>query len=63
VALADDIYSHTILLYRLEHTRILGDTIEKIALDKSGVIKQNIPVLVGEDCPHELIQAIAAYTS
>jgi dihydrofolate synthase/folylpolyglutamate synthase len=31
----------------LEHTRILGDTIEKIAGEKSKIIKDGIPVFVG----------------
>jgi dihydrofolate synthase / folylpolyglutamate synthase len=31
----------------LEHTNILGDTIEKIAFEKSGIIKNNIPVITG----------------
>lgn len=31
----------------LEHTNILGDTIELIAKEKAGIIKHNIPVLVG----------------
>lgn len=32
----------------LEHTQMLGDSIEKIALEKAGIIKNNIPVLIGE---------------
>jgi dihydrofolate synthase/folylpolyglutamate synthase len=32
----------------LDHTRFLGDTLEKIAFEKGGVIKKNIPVVVGE---------------
>jgi dihydrofolate synthase/folylpolyglutamate synthase len=31
----------------LEHQRILGDTIELIAREKAGIIKPNVPVLVG----------------
>ena len=31
-----------------DHTEILGDTLEKIALEKAGIIKKNIPVVVGE---------------
>nr|WP_106780149.1 folylpolyglutamate synthase/dihydrofolate synthase family protein [Lysinibacillus timonensis] len=31
----------------LEHTEILGDTYEKIAYEKAGIIKENIPVVVG----------------
>jgi len=29
----------------LEHTEVLGDTIEKIALEKAGILKQSIPVV------------------
>lgn len=32
----------------LEHTRILGDTIEKIAHHKSGIIKYRKPVIIGQ---------------
>ncbi len=31
-----------------DHTAFLGDTLEKIAFEKAGIIKQNIPVLIGE---------------
>lgn len=43
----------------LEHTKILGDTIEKIALEKGGIIKQGRPILVGPKCPHDVLQACA----
>ncbi|MBI9038101.1 MAG: bifunctional folylpolyglutamate synthase/dihydrofolate synthase [Bacteroidales bacterium] len=32
----------------LDHTQFLGDTIEKIAVEKAGIIKNNIPVIIGE---------------
>ncbi|MEE9430521.1 MAG: folylpolyglutamate synthase/dihydrofolate synthase family protein [Melioribacteraceae bacterium] len=32
----------------LEHSRILGDTLEKIAYEKGGIIKKNTPVFVGK---------------
>ncbi|WP_075342081.1 bifunctional folylpolyglutamate synthase/dihydrofolate synthase [Tenacibaculum agarivorans] len=32
----------------LDHTQILGDTLEKIAYEKAGIIKRNIPVIIGE---------------
>ncbi|MFZ9847266.1 MAG: bifunctional folylpolyglutamate synthase/dihydrofolate synthase [Flavobacteriales bacterium] len=32
----------------LDHTNILGDTLEKISLEKAGIIKNGIPVLIGE---------------
>lgn len=31
-----------------DHTRFLGDTLEKIATEKAGIIKPEIPVVVGE---------------
>lgn len=31
-----------------DHTQFLGDTIEKIAIEKAGIIKPGIPVVVGE---------------
>ncbi len=33
----------------LDHTERLGDTIEKIAFEKSGIIKQNVPVIAAEE--------------
>ena len=32
----------------LDHVQFLGDTLEKIASEKAGIIKQNIPVVIGE---------------
>lgn len=32
----------------LDHTQFLGTTLEAIAFEKAGIIKQNIPVVVGE---------------
>ena len=31
-----------------DHVNILGDTLEKIAAEKAGIIKENIPVVIGE---------------
>ncbi|MCW3091856.1 MAG: bifunctional folylpolyglutamate synthase/dihydrofolate synthase [Ferruginibacter sp.] len=31
-----------------DHMNILGDTLEKIAFEKAGIIKQSIPVVIGE---------------
>jgi dihydrofolate synthase/folylpolyglutamate synthase len=31
-----------------DHTQFLGDTLEKIAFEKAGIIKQNISVVIGE---------------
>ena len=35
----------------LEHTAILGDTVEKIAEEKAGIIKKSIPVVIGQSDP------------
>ena len=32
----------------LEHTQFLGDTLELIAVEKGGIIKPNVPVVIGE---------------
>lgn len=34
-----------------DHMNLLGDTLEKIAAEKAGIIKQNIPVVLGEVLP------------
>jgi len=34
-----------------DHMAILGDTLGKIALEKAGIIKKNIPVVIGETHP------------
>eukprot|EP00557_Chaetoceros_sp_GSL56_P001996 CAMPEP_0176494544 /NCGR_PEP_ID=MMETSP0200_2-20121128/10164_1 /TAXON_ID=947934 /ORGANISM="Chaetoceros sp., Strain GSL56" /LENGTH=466 /DNA_ID=CAMNT_0017892331 /DNA_START=200 /DNA_END=1600 /DNA_ORIENTATION=- len=43
----------------LEHTAILGDTVELIGEHKAGIIKRNCPVLVGPNVPHETIRRCA----
>ncbi|CAN0208450.1 unnamed protein product, partial [Discosporangium mesarthrocarpum] len=40
----------------LDHTKILGDTIEKIATDKAGIFKPGVPALVGDGCPIQLLR-------
>ncbi len=32
----------------LDHTNLLGNTLSKIALEKAGIIKHNVPLIVGE---------------
>src|SRR5438045_7362180 len=32
----------------LDHMNLLGDTLEKIAFEKAGIIKQGVPVVIGE---------------
>lgn len=34
-----------------DHTQFLGDTLEKIAGEKSGIMKNNVPVVIGETVP------------
>ena len=34
-----------------DHTQFLGDTLEKIANEKAGIIKDNTPVVIGETTP------------
>jgi folylpolyglutamate synthase/dihydrofolate synthase len=35
----------------LDHTDLLGDTLEKIAIEKAGIVKPNVPVVLGESNP------------
>lgn len=44
-----------------DHMNILGDTLEKIAFEKAGIIKNEIPVIIGQSQPHscELFKKIA----
>ncbi len=35
----------------LDHTALLGDTLGKIALEKAGIIKRHVPVIIGETHP------------
>jgi dihydrofolate synthase/folylpolyglutamate synthase len=46
----------------LDHTELLGDTIEKIAFEKAGIIKPGRPVVVGHVSPsaEKVIREIAA---
>ena len=38
----------TITNIAYDHTQFLGETIEKIAVEKAGIIKKNIPIVIGE---------------
>lgn len=38
----------------LDHTALLGDTIEKISFEKAGIIKAGIPVIIGTTQPETL---------
>ena len=42
----------------LEHTDILGDTVEKICYEKAGIIKSHTPVIIGHTVPIEVIEPI-----
>ena len=46
----------------LDHTQFLGDTLEKIAREKAGVIKPGVPVVIGETQPETepVFRAVAA---
>lgn len=35
----------------LDHTQFLGNTVEKIATEKAGIIKPSVPVVIGETTP------------
>ena len=37
-----------------DHTQFLGDTLDKIAFEKAGIIKENIPVVIGERQSQEI---------
>lgn len=45
----------------LEHTQLLGDTIAKIAFEKAGIIKDKVPVVIGEFHPESfpVFEAVA----
>jgi len=43
----------------LDHTEILGQTIEEIALEKAGIIKPGIPVIIGPTVPLKVIKNYA----
>ena len=44
----------------LDHTKILGNTVEEIAYEKAGIIKPEIPVVVGPRCPKDVIEEVAS---
>jgi len=43
---------------QLDHTKILGDTIEKIAREKAGIMKYGVPVIVGPGCPMNVMKVV-----
>ena len=44
----------------LDHTQFLGDTLEKIAAEKAGIIKDSVPVVIGETQPETTSVFLAA---
>ena len=44
----------------LDHTQFLGDTLEKIAGEKAGIIKDGVPVVIGETQPETTPVFLAA---
>jgi dihydrofolate synthase / folylpolyglutamate synthase len=45
----------------LDHTQFLGETLEEIAIEKAGIIKPGIPVVIGET--HEMTRNVFLETS
>ena len=45
----------------LDHTQLLGSSLEQIAMEKAGIIKQGVPVVIGEALPETrpIFEAIA----
>ncbi len=44
----------------LDHTKVLGSTVEDIALNKSGIFKNKIHGLIGPGCPYDVCKQEAA---
>ncbi|KAF0683569.1 Aste57867_24426 [Aphanomyces stellatus] len=44
----------------LDHTRILGATIPEIAREKAGIMKPNVPVVIGPSTPRQVMEEHAA---
>lgn len=44
----------------LDHTQILGTTVEEIAMRKGGIFKPGVPCLIGPHCPRDILRQIAA---
>lgn len=43
----------------LDHTQFLGDTVEKIAYEKAGIIKKGVPVVIGETDDESVSKVLA----
>ena len=48
----------------LDHTQFLGSSLEQIAMEKAGIIKEGVPVVIGETTPdtHMIFEAMATET-
>ena len=44
----------------LDHTRILGSTVEEIAIKKGGIFKSGVPAVVGPHVPTKVLEKIAS---
>lgn len=45
----------------LDHVDILGNTIEEIAKEKGGIIKEGVPVVIGPHVPFEILSKMALH--
>ena len=41
---------------QLDHVNILGDTIDKIAKEKAGIMKRGVDVIIGPGCPLDVMK-------
>ncbi|SCA63426.1 Folylpolyglutamate synthase [Chlamydiales bacterium SCGC AG-110-M15] len=46
----------------LDHTEILGESLDEIAREKAGVIKQGVPVVVGPKARPQIMKEVALWT-
>ncbi len=44
-----------------DHMNILGSTLEEIALEKAGIMKPGVNVVVGPDCPIQLLEVALTF--
>jgi dihydrofolate synthase/folylpolyglutamate synthase len=44
----------------LEHTEILGETMEEIAMEKAGIFKKGVPAVIGPTVPKEVVAPAAS---
>ena len=48
----------------MDHTQLLGNSLEQIAMEKAGIMKKNVPVVIGETTPETrmVFEAVAQET-